>query len=226
MRLAAAMIVGKGEGQRHLKRAFDGAQQWADVVIVYGDGVDPLTSSMILRPNVITALCPVSMYADGEHLVRNQLFELCDQTLDPGDIVVVVDADEVVHGNPELIRRSLLTAGSTQANSWAAQFFHLWSPDGKFHRVDGMWQPSVGVRVYRHQPGLRVQSLGRWVCPPIPADLMNSAPAEPVIAIDHWGYARAQDRPRKYELYRKLEGHHPRHIQSIIEEPALEPVPA
>lgn len=220
------MIVGPGEGDRHLRRALEGVQSWADRVLVYGDGVDHLTDSMIVGDKVVTYLSPVNRYEDGEHIVRNNLITLCDRWLDPGDIVVVVDADEVIAGDPDLIRARLQWAATeSTARAWNVHFRHIWSPDGKFHRVDGMWQPSVGVRIYRHAPGFKIHPYGQWVCPPVPNHVMQDG-REPILHIDHWGYARAEDRPRKHAIYTKLAGHHPRHIQSIIEEPVLEPVPA
>lgn len=47
MRLAAAMIVGPGEADRHLERCLNAARSWADLVLVYGDAPDPATRNLI-----------------------------------------------------------------------------------------------------------------------------------------------------------------------------------
>lgn len=218
------MIVGKDEGRRHLTRALDGVSTWADVVLVYGDGPDAMTRGMIRAHPCVSTIADISQYEKGEHLVRNKLIGMCDKALDVGDMVVVVDADEVIAGTPAAIRHNLESAAKENVRAWNVHFRHIWSPDGKYHRIDGMWQPSVGVRVYRHAPGFQIFPYGEWVCPPVPNHVMQDG-RQPILTIDHWGYARAQDRPRKHAIYMKLAGHHPRHIQSIIEEPFLEPVP-
>lgn len=223
--IACLMIVGPGEGDRYLDRVLTAAEGWADLVLVYGDGPDPTTRQTIASHDCIAAVGDENLRDQGEHLVRNHLFELADRHLDPGDIAVVLDADEIIHGTPAEIRSTLLAKIPGPEQAWNVHFLHLWTPDGTLHRVDGMWQPAVGTRIYRHTPGYRVETLGAWVCPPVPRHLMFGA-REPILTILHWGYANPADRPRKHDLYTRLAGHHPRHIQSIIENPTLEPVPA
>lgn len=217
------MIVGPGEAGRHLRRALSGARSWADIVLVYGDGPDEATRNMIASYADVSRVAEENIHGLGEHLVRNRLFELADRTLDPGDLVVVLDADETIAGGGAVIRSTLQALEGGPEQAWNVTFKHLWTPDGTMHRVDGMWQPSAGTRIYRHQQGYRVEPLGAWVCPPVPQQLLWGA-RPPVLDVLHWGYALPADRPRKHDLYSRLAGHHPAHIASIIEEPTLEPV--
>lgn len=220
------MIVGPGEADRHLERCLRAARSWADVVLVYGDNPDPATRNLIGRYAHIARIGDENLYETGEHLVRNQLLELADETLTVGDIIASLDADEEFHAPPDRIRSTLLELENDPRESWNVHFLHLWTADGTMHRVDGLWQPSVGPRIYRHRKGYRLEPLyeSAWVCPGLPLHLLRSD-GPPVFDILHWSYACPKDRPPKYERYSRLPGHNPAHIQSILTEPTMEPVP-
>ncbi|MGH3415435.1 MAG: hypothetical protein ACRDSS_03110 [Actinocrinis sp.] len=223
--LACVVTVGPGEADRHLERMLTSARAWADTLVVYGDGPDPATCATIAR-FADHHWIGENVQAGGEHLVRNRLLELAEHHIADGVIVAVLDADETLHATPARSRAILSSLADSPAQAWCVHFLHVWSPDGTVHRVDGMWQPSVGPRIYRQQPGQRVSppSADSWVCPPLPATL-RLASFQPVIDVLHWGYALAEDRPRKHERYRRLPGHHPAHIESIVEPPTLAVVP-
>jgi hypothetical protein len=227
VQLAALMPVGPNESARHLERCLKAARGWADILICFGDGTDPASQELIGRHAHVARFGPTSLYETGEHLMRNQLLELADQHLHAGDIVVNLDADEEIHQTAARTRETLHSLADDPADSWNVHFLHLWNPEGTHHRVDGLWQPSVGPRVWRFQTGIRLQPLyeSAWVCPGLPPHLLHNASPRVLFDILHWSYARPHDRQPKYDRYSRLPGHHPAHIQSIIEEPALEAIP-
>jgi hypothetical protein len=224
VRIVALMVVGPNETTRYLDRALRLANTWADEILAVGDRVDLDTRAALTAHH---ARCQFVDYgAFHESMLRNTALALCDQHLTPGDLVVNLDADEELrtitgsrHITPALER---LDGGE----AWDVQFWHLWSPDGRYHRVDGAWQPSRGTRIYRHQPGLHLPNRPIAV-PPVPPQL-QVAPGEPTLAIAHWGYARPHDRDLKHAYYMRVDGgqyHSRAHLESIITEPVLEPVP-
>jgi len=220
------MPVGPGEADRHLQRALQSARGWADTVIVYGDAPDDATRRLIMRYAHLARIGDQNLYETGEHLVRNELLEMADGVLQDGDLVCALDADEEFAAPAERVREILTALEDDPRGSFNVHFLHLWNPDGSMHRVDGLWQPSVGPRIYRHYQGIRLQPLyeSAWVCPPLPPRLLYERTA-PVLEILHWSYARPQDRAPKHERYSRLPGHHPAHIDSILTEPTLAPVP-
>ena len=226
MRLAATMIVGPGEADRHLERCLAAAAGWADRLLVYGDAPDTRTRDLIHEYATVAVIGDENLYETGEHLVRNRMLELADAALDVEDIIVSLDADEEIHASSTDIRRTLHALATDPAESWNVHFLHLWTPDGTMHRVDGLWQPSVGPRVYRHRKGYRLEPLygSAWVCPGLPPHLLRAGGA-PLFDILHWSYARPRDRRPKWERYTRLPGHHPTHIDSIIRTPVLDRVP-
>ena len=227
MRLIASMIAGPGEADRHLGRCLAATREWADLVVVYGDAPDPATVSLISEHADVWQVGGENLYEQGEHLVRNKVLAMLDETVVEGDIVVVLDADEQIHADAPAIRRTLAALECDTAESWNVRFLHVWNEDGTLHRVDGLWQPSVGPRIYRHHPGYRLRPLyeSAWVCPPLPPHLLRTGGRPAVLDVLHWSYARERDRQPKFERYSRLPGHSPAHIRSIIETPTLEPVP-
>lgn len=225
MRTVAAMIIGPGEGVRHLDRTLRLARRWAEVIVVYGDRCDHDTLDAIGA--VTPHLCRGCGKGFHESTVRNGLFAMLDETIEAGDIVVILDADEELRRLDGQSPRAVLESFATDhgADAWAVQFWHLWAPDGTVHRVDGAWQPSVGCRVYRHRRGGRVpeREIASAAIPNPPNDF-----APPRLGIAHWGYARPHDRQRKHEHYMRVDGgrfHLLSHLQSILTEPTVEPVP-
>lgn len=221
------MPVGPGEADRHLERCLRAAREWADVLIVYGDAPDGASRALIDRYAHVSRIGARGLYETGEHLMRNELLALADTVLDPGDIAVSLDADEELHTPSEQIRAVLSALAEDPYPSWCVHFLHLWTPDGTMHRVDGLWQPSVGPRIWRFRRGVRLEPLyaSAWVCPGLPPDLLNGARPGAVLDVLHWSYARAADRPAKHARYSRLVGHHPAHIASILDEnPRLEAV--
>lgn len=201
------MIVGPGEGDRHLPRALDAAKAWADGIEIVDDSGED--------------------FRKDESLVRNRLMWMLDQDAHEGDLVVILDADEVLEGlRGEDPRPILERMAAEPAVCWGVTFFHLWAPDGSAFRLDGAWAPSAGVRIYRHVPGARIEPRAMACSPvPLPLGVQAGAPLAP-LRIAHWGYARPEDRPVKYERYRELDGgafHASAHIESIMAEPTLVP---
>lgn len=228
MQLGCVMPVGPFEADRHLERCLQAARSWADVLIVYGDGTDPASMELIGRYAHVARFGQESLYETGEHLMRNELFKLADEHLTAGDIVVNLDADEEIHLAPQRTRKILTELQDDwTVDSWCVRFLHLWTPDGTRHRVDGLWQPSIGPRIWRFAPGTRLEPLyeGAWVCPGLPPHLLNRPRPGALFNVLHWSYARPHDRQPKFDRYSRLTGHHPSHIASILEDPVLEPVP-
>ncbi len=228
MRIVAAMIVGPGEGVRYLDRTLRLASVWADEIVACCDRCDQDTLDAVRART--PHLCLVGEKGFHESTVRNSLFAMLDDTIDDGDIVVILDADEELRrldgGPPRQVLKSFVSDHG--ADAWAVKFWHLWSPDGTVHRVDGAWQPSVGCRIYRHRKAGRVpeREIASAAIPSPPNDF-----APPQLGIAHWGYARPHDRQAKHEHYMAVDGgrfHLLSHLESIITEATettLEPVP-
>ncbi|HZV74594.1 MAG TPA: glycosyltransferase family 2 protein [Conexibacter sp.] len=225
------MVVGAGEGHRYLDRVLRLADQWADLILVYADGVDPDTRDALGARDIVAEYGETSRYRDAESDVRNQLMRMCDEELADGDLVVALDADEQLvgtgtNGNPiEDLRGAY---DDHRYGRWPVLFEHIWAPDGSVIRVDGGWAPARGYRIYRHRPGARIPDR-KLACLPTPPSDDRACPDEcsPFRCL-HWGYAHPHDRPAKHAFYVEQDGgefHSRRHIDSILAEPTLVPTP-
>lgn len=225
MRVVAAMIVGPGETLRYLDRTLRLAQEWADLMVVVDDGADLDTRKAIETADVIRRR-ESTRFHEGD--ARNALARVLDEILDPADFVMVIDADEELRtldgGDPFTTIHKL--AHSTDPGPFGFTHWHLWNPEGTVHRVDGGWRSPCGYRAYRHQPGLL--HVDRELAVPAVPGPAQSGTGGPVMAVKHWGYARPHDRARKHAWYMEHDGgrfHHVAHLQSIVTDPILEPVP-
>jgi hypothetical protein len=237
--IACAMIVGPGEADRHLRRVLDSASRWADRLVVVADHVDEKTEALLLAElkmgvNEAEGDAVTAWWSNGsaprftadESYVRNTLLRQLDETLDAGDLVVVLDADEELLVEQGTVRDALTAlAALPQAEAFGATFFHLWAPDGSVYRCDGAWAPAQQYRVYKHDQGARVEER-RMACAAIPSSArprINTG-----LLVKHWGYARPSDRYEKYERYMAHDGgrfHNLRHLESILGPGTVRPLP-
>lgn len=229
MKIHAAMICGPGEGDRYLDEVLHNAASWADKTIVVTDHVDAVTTGVLARRRVVVYESEGPRFTDDESHVRNQLMSALDMLARAGDLVVVLDADELLLAPPangaNRGARSVLEALSQDRahQAWSGTFFHLWDPLGQFYRADGGWAPAPQFRVYRHEPGERVEQR-RMACTAIPSSRLPRAHTGLVFA--HLGYQLAKDRVRKHARYMQLDGgrfHSRAHLESIVGEPTLAP---
>ncbi len=224
-RVAAAMLVGPDESLRYLDRIMRLARRWAQKIIVYCDRPDPDTWEAVRQSASFCKRTNVESFNESE--ARSGLLRMCETLLEDDDLVVILDADEELRaldgGCPVTAVRQLAASGDP--GPWTVRRWHLWTADGSQHRVDGLWQPDVNYRIYRHRKGLQIPAR-ELCCAPIPA--MPASQRPPILAIAHWGYARTDDVVRKHAYYMERDGgrfHDIGHLKSIIQEPTLEPVP-
>lgn len=208
------MLVGPGESLRYLDRTLRLVSKWADELIVSANDVDEDTMAA-----VDTWATHVEFNRDPFHEAngRNLCMAVADHMLDDGDICVVLDADEQLRVTSGSVRLHLESLFPSFYDAWPARFFHLWDAKGETYRVDGLWDPAVGHRIYRHRKGLRIEGDQRVACPPIPP--MSKPAGGVIVYVAHWGYARIEDRARKWERYASMEFaefHDAAHVNSII----------
>lgn len=228
--IAAAMIVGPGEGHRYLDRTLRQIRGWADATYVYIDkGVDNDTLAAAVRGADGFWQHQARPFTECESDVRNGLSNMLDSVLEEGDLVVVIDADEELQTQAGTVPRETLRKMHADENigQWQAEFFHLWDPEGTVYRVDGGWAPHNQTRIYRFAPGLRVpeRAMACAAVPPGAGPLL--AHGTPDLRMLHWGYARPHDRPVKHARYVALDGgrfHNAGHIASIVTDPTLAPL--
>lgn len=230
--IICGMVVGRGEGHRHLDRVLRLASGWADRIIVVLDGdadadtVNAVADVAWMREHLTEPVGSVD-----ESALRNHLLTLIEQEAEDGDLVVILDADEELRagdGGPPLPALVAMLEDDVW-DAWPVLFAHVWDPAGESVRVDGGWLPGHAVRAYRHVTGRRI-TRREFACSPIPEDALTGrvCPTDesPLVCL-HWGYAYPHDRARKYAYYMDRDGgryHSLWHLESIVTTPSLAPV--
>ena len=218
--LIGHMIVGPGEADRYLAHTLGRACAAVDVMHV---SVDPRATEVDV--GVVDGYATLwevldVTWEDNESIFRQSAWDAMSSSVSPtsSDMVLLVDADELIH-NPEAVR------GSTLAKAGQAlpvTFYEMWSSDS--YRVDGLWKPYQAHIIIPWRPGAtflrRRLACGRQ--PTYVTDVPKFG--MPVGEILHYGYATERDRQAKHDRYMRLDGgafHNIDHLRSILAEPQL-----
>lgn len=149
------------------------------------------------------------------------------------DWVLAFDADEFLatpNGDErDSLERLVQMSRVEKAVSWKLRVDEIFDvQDGvPMRRTDGYWATITAVRFFKFKP------VGQFANRPMASGsvptyaLLDPADATKMaVGIQHYGYARPEDRQAKYDRYTSVlhNGHASSHIQSILAEPTLVPL--
>ncbi|MGQ8875025.1 glycosyltransferase family 2 protein [Paenibacillus sp. TSA_86.1] len=201
--ITLSMIV-RNEEQRYLRQALETHRPWIDRAVIIDDGSTDGTAAMCreLLQGIPLVLVenPVSLFSD-EVSLRKQQWEETIAT-NP-EWILNLDADEILTPDFGVLRDKMLS-GSEEAIYF--RLFDMWSETA--YREDTFWQAHVYYRAFlvRYRPGMvcewkeTPQHCGRF---PISIQHLPYACHEP--RVKHYGWAREEDRVRKYRRYQSLD---------------------
>ena len=233
-RVIGHMVV-RNELDRYLKHTLGWLRQLVDTLVVYDDNSTDGTAGYLQETCVPLAVRPpaVPSFMNDEGKFRQAAWHAMENLAhpEPGDWVLVVDADEfLVAQDPSTAYsrvRHLLTTEIDRAATHGKtavtfQVAEVYDPKPTQIRIDGFWGTILAPRLVAWQPNARFRpkTQGGGAVPAI-------APGTDQIATDlallHYGYARSVDRHTRYDRYNGTAGHNPRHVQSINGRPELRP---
>jgi glycosyltransferase involved in cell wall biosynthesis len=121
--------------------------------------------------------------------------------------ILLLDGDEMLSpGTADLI----LDAARQDVTAWAFQVLYLWNREDQI-RMDGgysrFWRPSM-FRLTEHQFHA-TNAAGGFHCGNAPIAQQRQARRLAGSALLHFGYLHREDRLRKYEWYRGIDGQNP-----------------
>lgn len=198
-----SMIV-RNEEHRYLRQALETHRPWIDRAVIIDDGSTDSTVALcreMLEEIPLTLIVnPASLFAD-EVSLRKQQWETTVAT--GPEWILNLDADEILTTDFGIVRNQLL--GGTE-DAIYFRLFDMWSET--HYRDDEYWQAHAYYRPFlvRYRPEWSYE----WKetpqhCGRFPLTIQHFAYGCHSPRVKHYGWARAEDRIRKYERYQALD---------------------
>jgi len=220
MRIWGVMVT-RNEADRYLLPVLNALDPIVDDLFILDDESTDNTVAIAKDwgASVLPAKTP---FMKNESLCREEALHAMETLFDPrvGDWVLSLDADEMLafEGDPRKRMEELAALGKS-IRFRVAEVFRV--EDGKpFIRTDGFWGDIDGVRFYPWHNGGTFENK-TLAGGSIPTYAQNNVyrVTDPVIL--HYGYAREEDRVKKYARYIGTSGHNTAHVDSILRPPTL-----
>lgn len=198
-----SMIV-RNEEHRYLRQALETHRPWIDRAVIIDDGSTDSTVALcreMLEGIPLTLIVnPDSLFADEVNLRKQQW----ETTVATGpEWILNLDADEILTTDFGIVRNQLL--GGTE-DAIYFRLFDMWSKT--HYRDDEYWQAHAYYRPFlvRYRPEWSYE----WKetpqhCGRFPLTIQHFAYGCHSPRVKHYGWARAEDRIRKYERYQALD---------------------
>lgn len=198
-----SMIV-RNEEHRYLRQALETHRPWIDRAVIIDDGSTDHTVALcqeMLEGIPLTLIVnPASLFAD-EVSLRKQQWETTVAT--GPEWILNLDADEILTTDFGAVRNQLL--GGTE-DAIYFRLFDMWSDT--HYREDQYWQAHAYYLPFlvRYRPEWTYE----WKetpqhCGRFPLTIQHFAYGCHSPRVKHYGWARAEDRIRKYERYQELD---------------------
>lgn len=232
-------VVTRNESDRYF-RDFLLWHSWIfDGVFIYDDQSTDSTVDIAKELGAKVQIRPDSIpsFLEHEGQFRSAAWEAMQDTFQPDeyDWIVALDADEflvsnmVGYADPPLLP-SFLTAACVYAEKQNSKSVILPIPEvfdrldinDLYIRTDGFWQGLKQPRICKGDISFTFSDK-KMACGAIPDTARDRASDQNCgLTILHFGYAREEDREKKYLRYSNLPGHNPVHIESIMRPPQME----
>jgi glycosyltransferase involved in cell wall biosynthesis len=224
------MICIRNEADRYLETVLAHHVPMLDDLVVYDDCSTDDSARIAARyGRVITRSWAVPSFAEHESRFREAGWQALVEELEPRhrqDWILCFDADEFLMAPPETVRAAVVESDAAGYEAIQVRIHEIFDDsEGPKRRVDGFWGAITAPRLVRYRAGARFldREMGCGSAPVFSGVACRSFTEQ--IAIWHLGYLRDEDRLAKYERYVGKPGHSRSHIESILTEPTLEPVP-
>lgn len=198
--LIGAMLVRNEEG-RYLERVLEQMAKICDKIIVLDDCSTDRTREICKDYGAEVYPSIRSYWGTNELKQRKLLWELATHEAQFGDWILCLDADETFD-KPELLRDYIQKAEAAGCNSLSFPLYDMWDAD--HYRDDYYWQAHNGVWPFcvKYEDVDYFWKETPLHCGRFPMNAVNRMASCP-IRIQHWGWARPEDRQAKYERYMK-----------------------
>lgn len=141
-----------------------------------------------------------SLFRTNEPALRSELWEYTRNVAQPGDWILIVDADEFYDEHLTRIKRKLLSNKWPDAQVIKVSCLDMWNENG--YRTDGFWSPQQSdVRIIRYIDTPFNPKGSALHMPPYPSSTDITKNIDINIPKIHLAYLRDNDKQRRYQFY-------------------------
>ncbi len=203
-KLTVGMLV-RNEGARYLERVLEHITRYADEVVILDDGSTDNTVAICRQQLINIPHCIVENSIsrfNNEVELRQALWDLAAST--QPDWIMILDADELFETKAVTEIKELITDDSIDVVYF--RLYDMWNE--RSYREDGCW---MAHRVYRpflvrYQQDYSYEWQEQALhCGRFPANIYNLPGKKSNLRLQHFGWARPEDRVAKYLRYKKLD---------------------
>lgn len=203
-KLTVGMLV-RNESGRYLERVLRQIIQYADEVVILDDGSTDNTVQICreVLANVAHLIQENNTCGfNNEVELRKTLWNLAVST--QPDWIMILDADEIFEAKAVQEIRELVKADSVDAVYF--RLYDMWSENS--YRDDGYWIAHTVYRPFlvRYYPGVRYEWQEQPLhCGRLPITVFDFPAKQSPLRLQHFGWARPEDRIAKYLRYKALD---------------------
>lgn len=202
-------LLCNNEENRWLKQYLEQMKMLCDELVVIDDKSTDNTVKMCKEYTKHIYYSDDMSFEVNESYLRERLFNLCAELCNDNDLIIILDADEMLT-NLEKLRSVLLTMNNN-VRSFGLRLYDMWNDTQ--YRDDQYWSAHKGYRYICHRYNKEISytwnrnklHCGSWPTETYIFPLCVLDDNEKVY-IKHMGWSTEQDRKNKYDRYMKLDG--------------------
>jgi glycosyltransferase involved in cell wall biosynthesis len=214
-----AQIVGRNESSRYLEPVLERLASQVDKIIFTDDCSTDNTPEIASKYAEVFST-PEPMFSVHEGRLRALAWGNLEKFAQPGDWVVAIDCDEMLHHVNDIEIRDVLDKSEFDVVN--VRFYHMWNEHQ--YRVDKLWAPNNSSRIFRFKSmgGFQNKALACGSEPTYVTKLIQTRNywVDSGLVMKHLGYVDDEDKKSKYERYSQIDGgkfHNLNHINSILD---------
>lgn len=218
MSLIANMVV-RNEADRYLIPVLEDLITYVDTIVITDDQSTDATVKIASEYTDCLYQTDEPLFCTNEAALRQQSFDNLANHAKEGDWILAIDADEIVWSTERSLHHLILTASK---DVMGLEFVNMWNPTQ--YRTDKFWKPMTCTKLFRYRKGgmIRDQKLACGSEPTYVGEEVKRGRwhSNVGLKIQHWGYARDEDKIAKYNRYMEIDGgryHSGQHLRSIMD---------
>lgn len=218
MALIANMVV-RNESDRYLETVLKDLLTYVDDIVITDDCSTDDTFDIASQYTDLAYRTSEPLFCVNEGALRQESWYNLSGRASQGDWILAIDADEIVWATKKNIRHTIMSA---KYDVIGLDFINMWN--AKQYRVDKFWKPMTCTKLFMYKKDGRIQDR-KLACGSEPTYVSESVRKgrwhqDLGLKIQHWGYARDEDKKAKYDRYMEIDGgkyHSKNHLISIMD---------